>query len=455
VITRQTAADTYRRLPEWPISAKQAGRRQHVLVMYGRTESVSKERAILKFGGTRVGVMLERGFIIGVLSIVLSACAVVDPVHPRSDTIDRSLEEARNKSILLNIIRASHQWPLNFTAIAQVSPSMSNQTMLGLPDFLVGPNPVPSSPGRDVIFGSSSLSDSLMVSSNFSVTSLNTGTFYQGLLQPVSLHDLNYFIRQNYSRELLFWLFADTVELIRGPDVIGYHYDPPKDYGCARDDPKQRCFREWAEIAVITGLTVEDRTVLPKGDGKTVKIYSRFCFDPVLAREGEKAMDPARRRTLESRYLDIGLTHSPRCGEPWNPGAKGEEERDTLNFHLGSYTFKILPRSTKSIYQFLGQLLGQQRDHILPPEGAYIPRLEEAEPPTLSTEPNNPELLTIVPEQPGVQCFVHTYFFDGDYCVPEYGAANTKRIFSLLAELLALKTMANELAITPLVRIIP
>ena len=39
--------------------------------------------------------------------------------------------------------------------------------------------------------------------------------------------------------------------------------------------------------------------------------------------------------------------------------------------------------------------------------------------------------------------------------VPEHDAANTKRIFSLLAELLALKTMANELAITPLVRVVP
>ena len=47
------------------------------------------------------------------------------------------------------------------------------------------------------------------------------------------------------------------------------------------------------------------------------------------------------------------------------------------------------------------------------------------------------------------------HFFDGDYCVLEHDAANTKRIFSLLAELLALKTMANALAITPLVRVVP
>ena len=95
-------------------------------------------------------VILYRGFVIGgLLAVVLSACAVVDPVHPRSDTIDRSLERTRNESILLNIVRASHQWPLNFTAIAQVSPSAMNQTTLGLPNFLTGPNPVPLPPGRE------------------------------------------------------------------------------------------------------------------------------------------------------------------------------------------------------------------------------------------------------------------------------------------------------------------
>src|SRR6516165_5907574 len=281
--------------------------------------------------------MVYRGSLFSVLlSAVLSACAAVDPVHPRSDTIDRSLEEARNKSILLNIIRASHQWPLNFTAIAQVSPSMTNQTMVGLPEFLVGPNPG-LSPGRDVIFGSSSLSDSLMVSSNFNVSSLNTGNFYSGLLNPVSLHDLNYFIRQNYSRELLFWLFADTVELITGPQTIGFHYDPPNDYGCAKEDPKLRCFREWAEIAVITGLTVEAKTIQLKMDDKiTTKEFSRFCFDRMLAKQGQRAMDPARLYTLETRYLDIGLNLSPQCNDPrWSPGARGREgETDTLFFNI-------------------------------------------------------------------------------------------------------------------------
>jgi hypothetical protein len=269
------------------------------------------------------------------------------------------------------------------------------------------------------------------------------------LLSPVSLHDLNLFIRQNYSRELLFWLFADTVELITDQHRIGFHYDPPNDYGCAKEDPKQRCFREWVEIAVITGLTVEAKTIpLKVEDQIMIKEYSRFCFDPVLAKQGQRAMDPARLYTLKTRYLDIGLKPSPQCNDPWSPGARGREgETDTLLFNIGPYVFKILTRSTNSIYQFLGQLLRQKRDPIPPAPGAYISPLEEAGPPTLSTQPEDPYLLTILPEQPGVRCFARSDFSDGShYCVPEHGADNTKRIFSLLAELAALQSYPSRLS---------
>jgi hypothetical protein len=204
------------------------------------------------------------------LAVTVGACAVVDPVDPRYDTVNRSLAKARNESILLNISRSSHDWPMSFTTVPQVNPSMQNQTTLGLPSFLVGPNPrgalAPGSPARDVIFGNSNnLTNATTVSSNFSVSSLENGSFYSGLLSPVSLHDLNYFIRQGYSRELLFWLFADSIEVDTGHHTIGYQFDPPYDYGCPLEDIRKRCFREFMEIAVITGLTVEATTVTAGG----------------------------------------------------------------------------------------------------------------------------------------------------------------------------------------------
>jgi uncharacterized membrane protein YgcG len=447
-----------------------------------------------------------RGLVAGILLAgTLGACAVVDPVDPRYDTVNRSLAKARNESILLNIIRSSHDWPMSFTTVPQVNPSMANVTTLGLPSFLLGPNPkgtvTPASPARDVLFGNTNnLTNSTTVSSNFSVSSLENGSFYSGLLSPVSLHDLNYFIRQGYSRELLFWLFADAIEVEINHHVIGYQFDPPYDYGCPMEDTKQRCFREFVEIAVITGLTVEATTVTPGaggkgggaakgggkggdkgggkggdssggdsgGGGKGKTEYSRFCFDPVLADRGMKAMNPARLRLVDANYVDHGYKRSPVCGSDWHPGKEEAEQADTLQFQVGPLTFKIVTRSTYSIYQFLGKLLKQSREMREPAAGARIdadegadgraqllpnlPRADEAVP-VLSTVREDRNLLRIV-TQPSDECFVETHFIDGLYCVPEEGSANTKRIFALLSQLIALKTSAADLAITPAVRVV-
>jgi hypothetical protein len=71
--------------------------------------------------------------------------------------------------------------------------------------------------------------------------------------------------------------------------------------------------------------------------------------------------------------------------------------------------------------------------------------------PVLETVHEDPNLMTVVQDLGG-QCFVHTWFADGDYCVPEQ-ATTTKRIFGLLAQLIAIQTSANDLSITPIVRI--
>jgi hypothetical protein len=73
--------------------------------------------------------------------------------------------------------------------------------------------------------------------------------------------------------------------------------------------------------------------------------------------------------------------------------------------------------------------------------------------PILTTIREDSNLLNIV-TQPSGECFVETHFIDGSYCVPEKGSANTKRIFALLSQLIALKTSAADLAITPAVRIV-
>jgi hypothetical protein len=113
------------------------------------------------------------------------------------------------------------------------------------------------------------------------------------------------------------------------------------------------------------------------------------------------------------------------------------------DIHLIShYSVIIGTRSTFSIYNFLGRLVKQQNsvaNHMIGPP---------------SEEEYDPQILTINMGQV-TGCFTATEFNLGLYCVPIQGAQNTKTSFSILSQLLALKTTTGDLQLTPTLRLVP
>lgn len=426
--------------------------------------------------------MLLRALLAGaILAGLLSACAVVDPVDNRYDNVSRSWAKARNEAIFLNLIRASYNDPLSFTTVSNVTPVTTNQTTLGLPSFLEGPGFAgilkgataatasfpSSSPYRDVIFGSTTASNSTTISSNFSISTQETSAFYDGFLKPIDLQTLNYFIRQGYSRELLFWLFADSFQLqpTASPiSAIGYHYNPPDSYGCPQHDPGHRCFREWVWIAMLTGLTVEEKTIVTKLTAKyDTTPVARFCFSPDLARQAAEQMGPTLAAEIKRKYMHFGANPSPVCGTWSDKEAAAlltDPQPDTFSFSVGGAIFRLVPRSAFGVFEFLGSLMKIQRNNIPPtPEKAFFwrPPLGEPDeavvPPLLRTVDGEPPLIDVVPAGAGGQCFVHSWYLNSDFCVPE-DATTTKEVFSLLAQLIAIQTQAGDLSITPIVRVV-
>jgi hypothetical protein len=141
----------------------------------------------------------------------------------------------------------------------------------------------------------------------------------------------------------------------------------------------------------------------------------------------------------------------PKCGDPWPKETDETAALDTLKFRVGPLQFDILPRSAYGIYQFLGKLLRQSRGGVELDETRIPDYVREDEvKPELSTVREDRKPLNVVLDQSS-ECFAQTRFIDGYYCFPEEGSANTKRIFGLLAQLLALQTSAADLAITPTV----
>ena len=397
------------------------------------------------------------------IAVTGGACALIDPVDSRSDTIGRSLTKARNEAIFLNLMRASRNYPLDFVTISNVTPSLSNTSSLSAPSFLLGPG-LPNGnvlfgPARDVVFNSPA-STSTAISTNFNLSTQETSSFYEGFLKPVDLQVVNYFIRQNYSRELLFWLFVDAIEIdIPGRPKIGSRYDPPKDYGCNGPsvDRGERCFSDFVQIAIGEGLTVEETTV--QNGGKPT-IYNRLCFNPILARTAQYEMNGTgmRWRDLHARFGDMeGFPFRPLCGgNDWNPiEAAKKRQPDFFPFQVGRIKFKIVPRSAFGVFEFLGKLIRMQLEPPAPRVNPYTPLGREAEMtrlPALLTGQED-ENLIIVTAAVGNNCFVHTWLDNSDYCVPN-NAETTKSIFSLLAQLIAIQTSASDLSITPLVRVV-
>lgn len=409
-------------------------------------------------------MLRRRVFGAALLAATLCGCAVVDKVEPRYDSVNRATAGARNDSILLNIVRASHDEPLNFIAFSKISGQTQAGVSAGLPQFLLGPTPATGfieNPGRDAVFGSSSLNTSTSASNSFDISLLESKDFYNALLRPVGLPTLNYFIRQGYSRQLLFWLFADSVEETIGGKTYGYRFTPGKDAaygdqfnaandgGCNRPFGVKKCFGDLVDIAYLTGLTVETKTVSGGAGGGSsraggLSTYGRFCFDPVASKEAVHDMDPARIHELKHLIWSTRLL--PRCRSAWpdktKRGSSAGRELDTLEFTqpgtpVGTVKYRIVTRSTFGIYQFLGRLLAKAAANEV----------------SLVGNDGDDHLLTIVKGgAPG--CFNSISYFDGEYCVPS-GAVYTKQIIQLLAQLLALQTQSGDLAITPTVRVTP
>ena len=137
-------------------------------------------------------------------------------------------------------------------------------------------------------------------------------------------------------------------------------------------------------------------------------------------------------------------------------GAKGQKKSandtthvegspDTLTFEFlggpaGRVKYSIVTRSTFGIYRYLGGVLRNQ-DGMIRLRG----RKDRSEPQFIP-------LLEIVGDLSD-GCFVEMHFEEHSYCVPRKGAETTKDIFSLLAQLIALRTQAGDLGITPAVRV--
>jgi len=334
-----------------------------------------------------------------------------------------------------------------------VSGAQSAQANAGLPAFGVGPVPLVTSVQKQLVFGSSVFNANMNVNNSFDIGILESKEFYNGLLSPVDIATLNYFSRQGYSRQLLFWLFVESIRETSKGQTYEYRNAPVAALSCDPAFPRPRCFRDVIDNALAGGLTTQTETVTKTNQGKaSITVYGRMCHDEVLARRAKQEYGLTPLGPLRPRCRDRWIRSGPAIqlaggGAGAQKGGGGETQvegsPDTLTFDLvtpyGPMKYEIVSRSTFGIYQYLGWLLRDQHDMV-----------------TLRGRKDLGEFdrmpLLEISSDPSVGCFVDLHFDGQYYCVPKEGAETTKQIFSLLAQLIALRT-PGDLAITPAVRL--
>lgn len=214
------------------------------------------------------------------------ACAAIDSVGLRGGAMDESVAQYRNEETLRNIVRASKEEPLNFSAFSSVTGH--NTVTLGAPAVTWNaPSHVPS----EAVGSTTANTAAYNFSNDFTWNQIDDNATTSALLTPLDASTMAIFFEYGYPPDLLLLLFVHHIQIrenIRaknsGPGTPGKvlhiyysnHIDPDDHF-----EDGQSTWEAYSYLADYQGLTFRfERATIP---GQQKKPRSQLCFDPDTA----------------------------------------------------------------------------------------------------------------------------------------------------------------------------
>jgi hypothetical protein len=151
----------------------------------------------------------------------LAGCSLRRPVAHHAVAYNLAVEEAHNRTALLNVVRSMKRQPQHYTAITQVLGTASNSLTPSLSLDLESGTATPWTPS-----GSATRSGQAVVT----VSVLDDQDFVQGLLSPITLEQIDFFLSLGWPENLVGLLFVRRLD-VRNDDGFKHPY-------CARDARK-------------------------------------------------------------------------------------------------------------------------------------------------------------------------------------------------------------------------
>lgn len=152
---------------------------------------------------TKSGKALRASVLLSLLAI-LAGCEQFE-ISDRTMKINDAVQNADTRQVLVNIVRASKQYPLIFTATSQIlSSGIADSSTLGLT--------IPFGPKNGNVY---SASPSLKLQEGLSVTTvpLDTQEFEEGFLQPLSVSTVGYYLANGWSPQIILHAFVQEIDM--------------------------------------------------------------------------------------------------------------------------------------------------------------------------------------------------------------------------------------------------
>jgi hypothetical protein len=419
-----------------------------------------------------------RILVLATLCLTLGACVSAGGLATRGTSIDEGVGAMSNRGILLNLARASRGEPLYFVSIGNIQAQGSTDLRLGAPAFTEGPDLLGAAgvAARQVVSGGTSTFLDNTINTNFQMGVFNTQTFYEGILQPLGLNDIDLLLHQGFSREMVFYLVIEKAKvtpcpLQAGSDPCILYNDP--------DNPSYLMFQGAIEAAMEHGLVTEvpqnsDSYVAPtdpatdqgaagaqeqkheaveqvaaqsSGDvGKGGKIdfvlrpqadepKAQLCFERALSTvAAKKEFDQLTAEKKPPFYCGTG--HK-----------RGSAPLTVRLFDNRDYQIVVTTRSIYGIFNYLGSVMNET--------AKVQPALVDYKIPSEVTLAG--PLLTVTTSGGvfGGGCFTAVTYGGKTYCVPQESTQTTKQVFNVLSALTALKQSPGDLPAAQTVLVAP
>jgi len=203
----------------------------------------------------RISRKLQAALLVGAAALGLGACSHAGNVGALATDYNRAIAHARSEQVLLNVVRASAREPLQFTAIGEITASVSRT--IGIDT--VATNLIAG--GRNAI--SPTLSIGGGTTPIVRISPLSSQDFTAGFLRPITPEVLNLFISQGWDGEFLLPLVVGSYTC-NGRRMVNEGDSPEgaavRDRLAAAGDRFQ-LRQERAEGAVVTMTVSSDRAL--------------------------------------------------------------------------------------------------------------------------------------------------------------------------------------------------